>query len=117
MEQHLHSCRPLLRTKKFSTQHIEIFELILAGKTNKSINAQFGYSERSHSVADHARKVMYKLLVQESLSKRDHIEQVAYPRKYCFWWKKVLEKHRPTLMNQAIKPEYYNDDQKSDNRC
>jgi len=111
MEQHLHSCRPLLRTKKFSTQHVEIFEHILSGKTNKSINAHYGYSERSHSVADHARKVMYKLLVQEGLSKRDHIAQVTYPRKYCFWWKKVLEKHKPSLMGMAIKPEYYDDRQ------
>lgn len=99
--------RPLLKTKRFSSLHIELFEQILLGKTNRDINEIYGYSKRSHSVVDHSRKVMYKLLAMENLSRRDYADRVIYPREYCFWWKKFLEKHRDELLKIAIKPEYY----------
>jgi hypothetical protein len=99
--------RPLLKTKRFSSLHIELFEQILLGKTNRDINETYGYTKRSHAVVDHTRKVMHKLLAMECLCRRDHKDRVIYPRNYCFWWKKVLETHRNELERVAIKPEYY----------
>jgi hypothetical protein len=64
--------RPLIKTRKFSTLHIEIFEqLLVSGKTNRDLNLQFGYTEKSHSIIDHSRKVMYKLLSYENLGKSE----------------------------------------------
>jgi hypothetical protein len=100
--------RPLLKSRGLSTHHIEIFEMILMGKSTKEINQTMGYSERSHAGVDHSRKVMYKLLALEGLCRKDHIRQVAFPRQYFFWWKNVLNKHLELLMSIAIKPEYYN---------
>lgn len=100
-------CRPLLKTKKFSLLHIELFEQILLGKTNREINNIYGYSTRSHAVVDHSRKVMYKLLASECLSKREYADRVVYPRSYCFWWKKLLERHLSDLLKTAITPQYY----------
>jgi hypothetical protein len=99
--------RPLLKTKKFSSLHIELFEQILMGRTNRDINQLYGYTQRSHAVVDHSRKVMHKLLAMENLSKREHADRVVYPREYCFWWKKILETHRAELSKIAIKPQYY----------
>jgi hypothetical protein len=101
------STRPNLKTKGFSTLHVEIFMLILVGKTNKEINDIFGYTPRSHAVVDHSRKVMFKLLALENLSKREYSEQVVYPRNYQFWWKKLFDKHQKALMAMAISPEFY----------
>jgi hypothetical protein len=101
------SCKPLLKTKKFSILHIELFEQILLGRTNRDINKTYGYTERSHTVVDHSRKVMYKLLSLEELSKRNYEDRVIYPRNYCFWWKQLLEKNRIKLVSMAVKPEYY----------
>lgn len=99
--------RPFLRTKKFSKLHMEIFEHIMQGKTNREINKIYGYSQRSHAVVDHSRKVMYKLLAMEGLSRKEHGEQVVFPRRYCFWWNKLYNQHRPELMSIAIDPQYY----------
>ena len=99
--------RPLLKTKKFSSLHIELFEQILLGKTNRDINHTYGYSQRSHAVVDHSRKVMHKLLAMESLSRKEHADRIVYPRQYCFWWNKLLDTHRVELTRIAIKPEYY----------
>lgn len=101
--------RPLLKTKKFSSLHVELFEQVLMGKTNRDINHLYGYTQRSHAVVDHTRKVMYKLLAMENLSKREYADRVVYPRDYCFWWKKILETHREALLKMAIKPEYYHE--------
>jgi len=99
--------RPKLKTKGFSTYHIAIFELILLRKTNREINQMMAYSKRSHAVVDHSRKVMYKLLALENLSKKDYSKEVIYPRNYCFWWRKLLSKHQNTLLRVAIEPQYY----------
>ncbi|TWR25230.1 hypothetical protein FPZ43_17320 [Mucilaginibacter pallidiroseus] len=99
--------RPNLKTKGFSTLHIDIFRYILVGKTNREINAMLGYTERSHAVVDHSRKVMYKLLAIENLCKRDYTDRVVYPREYQFWWKKLFDKHLEYLMGIAIEPEFY----------
>lgn len=99
--------RPFLKTKKFSKLHIEIFEHILQGKTNRDINKIYGYSQRSHAVVDHSRKVMYKLLAMENLLKRDHTEKIVFPRRYCFWWNKMLTQHYAELTGIAIDPQYY----------
>ena len=99
--------RPKLKTKGFSTYHIAIFELILLKKTNREINQMMGYSKCSHAVVDHSRKVMYKMLALENLSKKDYSKQVIYPRNYCFWWRKLLLKHQNALMRVAIEPQYY----------
>ncbi|WP_461449500.1 hypothetical protein [Mucilaginibacter sp.] len=107
MEQVISLNRPLLKSRGMSTHHIEIFELILAGKSNKEINQMMGYSERSHAGIDHSRKVMYKLLAMEGLCRKDHEKQVAGPREYRFWWKNILLKHMEFLMASVIKPEYY----------
>jgi hypothetical protein len=85
--------RPALKTRGFSTHHIDIFNFILLGKTNREINVMLGYTRHSHTVVDHSRKVMYKLLALEELCRRDHQVYVVYPRKYQFWWKKLLNKH------------------------
>ncbi len=109
MEQTDSHSRPLLRTKGFSTFHIYIFELILLGKTNREINRIVGYSQRSHIVVDHSKKVMHKLLCCENLCKKDYHDKVVYPRKHLFWWKRLLDKHREELQIKAIKPEYYSE--------
>ncbi len=99
--------RPFLKTKKFSKLHIEIFEHILQGKTNRDINKIYGYSQRSHAVVDHSRKVMYKLLAMDGLLKREHAEKITFPRRYCFWWNKILNQHYKDLLAVAIDPQYY----------
>jgi hypothetical protein len=99
--------RPLLKSRGLSTHHIEIFGFILAGKSNREINQMLGYSKKSHVVVDHSRKVMYKLLALEDLSRKEHTDKVVFPREYCFWWKSLLLKHQRQLMGIAIKPEYY----------
>ena len=101
--------RPLLRTKGFSTLHIYIFELILLDKTNREINKLLGYSQRSHMVVDHSKLVMNKLLAYENLCRKEHNDQVVYPRKYMFWWKKLLIKHYDKMQVKAIKPQYYSE--------
>jgi hypothetical protein len=99
--------RPILKTKGFSTLHIDIFTHILHGKTNREINTLLGYTQRSHAVVDHSRKVMYKLLAMEGLYKRDNMDRVVYPRNYQFWWKKLLDKHLKALLAVAIEPGFY----------
>ena len=74
-EDRLSVSRPLLKTKGFSTLHLQIFEYILIGKTNREINRILGYTERSHAVVDHSRKVMHKLLAMEDLHKADFKER------------------------------------------
>ncbi|RYU91400.1 hypothetical protein EWM62_05515 [Mucilaginibacter terrigena] len=102
--------RPNLKTKGFSTHHIDIFSWILLGKTNREINTMLGYTERSHAVVDHSRKVMYKLLALEELCRMDYNGRVIYPRSYNFWWKKLLDKHMKTLLSVAIAPGFYETD-------
>lgn len=100
--------RPHLKTKQFSTLHIEIFEqLLISGKTNWDLNRQFGYTKRSHSVVDHSRKVMFKILVLENLKREEHIKQIAFPKKYKFWWKRLLDKHKTALFKKAVVALYY----------
>jgi len=100
--------RPNLKTKQFSTLHIEIFEQILiSGKTNWELNKQFGYTKRSHCLVDHSRRVMYKLLALERLTREENMEKVIYPRVYKFWWKRLLDNHKEALSAKAIKPAYY----------
>lgn len=100
--------RPNLKTKRFSTLHIEIFEQILnSGKTNRDINKYFGYTEKSHCIIDHSRKVMYKLLVCEKLTREENMQKVIYPRTHQFWWTRLLDKHRQVLLTKAITPAYY----------
>ncbi|MDN3581445.1 hypothetical protein [Mucilaginibacter flavus] len=99
--------RPLLKTKGFSNLHLEIFEYILIGKTNREINRMLGYTQRSHAVVDHSRKVMYKLLAMEDLHRADFTERVAYPRKFQFWWMKLLVKHKDALVFKAIAAKFY----------
>ena len=102
--------RPNLKTRQFSTLHIEIFEQILvSGKTNWELNKQFGYTKRSHCIVDHSRKVMYKLLACEKLNRVENMEKVICPRIYKFWWKRMLNKHRQALLTKAIIPAYYQD--------
>jgi len=101
------SNRQVLKTKGFSTLHIDIFDQILHGKTNREINSVLGYSERSHAVVDHSRKVMYKLLAYEGLCKKDNKDRVTFPRSYQFWWKKLLDKHMERLLSVAITPGFY----------
>ncbi|HEK19897.1 MULTISPECIES: hypothetical protein [unclassified Mucilaginibacter] len=103
------STRPTLKTKGFSTHHIDIFNLILLGKTNREINQALGYTKRSHAVVDHSRRVMYKLLALEELGRKDHHDRVVYPRNYQFWWKKLLDKHMGILLSVAIAPGFYDD--------
>ncbi|MBB6131625.1 helix-turn-helix domain-containing protein [Mucilaginibacter lappiensis] len=106
-EDRLSVSRPLLKTKGFSTLHLQIFEYILIGKTNREINRILGYTERSHAVVDHSRKVMYKLLAMEDLHKAYFKDRVVYPRKFQFWWKKLLDKHKTELLTMAIAPKFY----------
>lgn len=101
--------RPLLKTRGLSTHHLDIFEYILMGKSNREINRIIGYSKKSHAVVDHSRKVMHKLLALESLPCRAHADQVIFPRNYCFWWKNIYTKHKEYLHSIAIKPEYYDE--------
>ncbi|WP_184550496.1 hypothetical protein [Mucilaginibacter sp. FT3.2] len=100
--------RPNLKTKQFSTLHIEIFEqLLVSGKTNWDLNRQFGYTKKSHSVVDHSRKVMYKLLILENLKREENLDKVIYPRLYKFWWKRLLDKNKPALLGKAVVALYY----------
>jgi hypothetical protein len=100
--------RPKLKVKKFTTLHIELFEqLLYSGKTNWDINLAYGYTKRSHCIVDHTRKVMYKILAAENLSKDEYKEQVIYPRVYHLWWKRLFEKHKDTLQRKAVRPLYY----------
>ncbi|RYE27365.1 MAG: hypothetical protein EOP45_01490 [Sphingobacteriaceae bacterium] len=102
------STKPLLKTKGFSTLHVEIFEqILLSYQTNRALNQKYGYSLGSHQVVDHSRKVMHKLLALESLKKLDHLDQVIYPRKHRFWWKRLLDKHKQILTTTAVTPQYY----------
>jgi hypothetical protein len=108
MERQYTSGRPKLRTKKFSTLHIEIFEQILiSGKTNWDLNRQFGYTKRSWSVVRHSRRVMYKLLALENLKREEYKQKVIFPRESKFWWKRLLDKHRPALLKNAVTALYY----------
>lgn len=100
--------RPLIKTRKFSTLHIEIFEqLLISGKSNRDLNLQFGYTEKSHSVIDHSRKVMYKLLSFENLGKSEYRNRVIHPKKYREWWSDLLKRHKDKIAAIAIEPEYY----------
>ena len=100
--------QPYLRTRRFSTLHIEIFEQILiSGKTNRALDQQFGYTQYSHCVVDHSRKVMYKLLTMENLTRAAYHDHIVYPRIYKFWWKHLLDKHKGELMCKAIQPQFY----------
>ena len=102
------STKPLLKTKGFSTLHLEIFEqILLTHQTNRVLNLKYGYSLISHQVVDHSRKVMHKLLSLENLKKSDHSEQIIYPRRHRFWWKKLLDKHKKILINKAVTPTFY----------
>ena len=106
--------RPNLKTRKFSTLHIEIFEqILLSGKTNRDLNIQFGYSLKSHCVVDHSRRVMYKLLMMEGLKREENIERVIYPRIYKFWWKQLLDKHRAVVFQKAVTALFYEQDKQS----
>lgn len=100
--------RPLLKTRKFSMYHIQLFELILMGKTNRHINRMYGYTQKSHAVVDLSRKVMYKLLAYEGLCRHQHHHQIVYPRSYRFWWNNLLFKHYQRLEALAITPSFYN---------
>jgi hypothetical protein len=100
--------RPVIKTRKISTVQVEIFkQVLLSGKTNQVLNVQFGYPERSHAVVDHSKKVMYKLLAFESLSKSEYGEGITYPRRYSFWWNSLLKKHKQKMLETAIETEYY----------
>ena len=102
--------RPNLRTKQFSTLHIEIFEQILySGKTNQQLNLAFGYTLKSHCVVDHSRKVMHKLLVLEVLKREDYKEQLTFPRIYHLFWKRLFNKHKKRLYQKAIAPAFYDE--------
>ena len=104
------SRRPKLKTKKFSTLYIEIFEQILySGKTNWDLNIVFGYTKRSHCLVDHSRKAMYKLLILENLTREENMERVIYPRIYKLWWKRLLGKHKNVLLTKAVTPIYYDE--------
>jgi len=107
MEQLISCNRPLLKTKGFSTLHIQIFEFILLGKTNREINRMLGYTVRSHVVVDHSKQVMHKLLCYENLCKKEFRAELTYPRRYIFWWRKLLQKHYDQLCSKAIKPLFY----------
>jgi hypothetical protein len=101
-------CRPNLKTRHFSTLHIEIFEHILfSDKTNEQLNIQFGYTQKSHCVVDHSRKVMNKLLVLDGLKKSEFKAMVVSPRRYRLWWRRLLTKHRVSLFRMAVIPSYY----------
>ena len=98
----------LLKTRGLSTHHIEIFEeILISGKSNEALNVYFGYTQKSHCVVDHSRKVMCKLLGLEGLSKTEFKECIIHPKLYKFWWKKLLDKHRDELTSIAIKAECY----------
>jgi len=98
----------LLKTRGLSTHHLEIFEeILISGKSNEALNVYFGYTQKSHCVVDHSRKVMCKLLGLEGLSKTEFKECIIHPKLYKFWWKKLLDKHRDELTSIAIKAEYY----------
>ena len=103
-----YATRPVIKTRKFSTIQVEIFEqVLLSGKTNQVLNVHFGYTRRSHAVVDHSKKVMYKLLAFENLSRSEYQERITYPRQYSFWWNSLLKKHKQRMLEVAIKAEYY----------
>jgi hypothetical protein len=103
-----HPTSQQLKTRGLSSHHIEIFEEILVSeKSNEALNIYFGYTQKSHCVVDHSRKVMHKLLGLEGLSKTELKERIAHPKLYKFWWKKILHKHRDKLIKLAVKAEYY----------
>ena len=104
--------RPNLKTRGFSTLHIDIFIMILVGKTNREINQIMGYTMRSHVVVDHSRKVMCKLLGMEGLNKREYTDRIVWPRDYKFWWEKLLDKHIQALFSIA-KPAVFYDEMRS----
>jgi hypothetical protein len=83
--------------------------MILRGKTNREINNILGYTQRSHVVVDHSRKVMFKLLALESLTRLEHAERVIYPRNYKFWWKNLFDTHGQTLLSIAKEAAFYED--------
>ena len=100
--------RPVIKTRKFSTLQVELFEQILfSGRTNQDLNIQYGYTRRSHAVVDHSRKAMYKLLVFEDLSRSEYKERVTFPRQYAPWWTQLLNKHKERMLEMAIEAEYY----------
>jgi hypothetical protein len=83
--------RQIIKTRKLSTLHMEIFEqLLVSGKTNRTLNLQFGYSEKSHVVVDHSRKVMFKLLALENMSKNELQHRIVYPNYINFGGKSYL---------------------------
>jgi hypothetical protein len=99
--------RPNLKTKQFSTLHIEIFEQILiSGKTNWELNKQFGYTKRSHCIVDHSRRVMYKLLALEKLTREENMEKVIYPAFINFggsvYWIITKKLYLQKLLRQLI---------------
>ncbi|WP_419801431.1 hypothetical protein [Mucilaginibacter sp.] len=104
------STRPHLKTRKFSTLHIEIFEQVIdSGKTNRVLNERYGYTLRSHKIVDHSRTVMLKLLALEGLCKREYMDKIIYPRTHDFWWKNLFYKHRKLLMINVVTPQFYLD--------
>ena len=109
METKVLKTKPYLKTRGLSTFHIELFIQILLGKTHRKIGMEYGYTAQSHSVVDHCRKVMYKLLVLEGFSKADYHLELKYPHKYLFWWKYLLDKHKKQLYGKAIEAKFYAD--------
>lgn len=101
--------KPYLKTKGLSTYHIELFSQILLDKTSRKIGIEYGYTSQSHSVTDHCRKVMYKLMALEGLSRADHYEQLKYPRKYLYWWKDLWSNHKDKLYELAIEAKFYSE--------
>lgn len=107
MEAKLYTSKHRLKTKGLSTHHIELFSQVLLDKTSRRIGIEYGYTSQSHSVNDHCRKVMYKLLALEGLSRAECHNETKYPRKYLFWWKNLLGKHRSRLYEIAIEAKFY----------
>ena len=94
---------PALKTKALSTHHVDVFELVLNGKSAGDINRVFGYSNKPDIITAHSRIVMLKLLRLENLPAKAYIKQLSRPRNYCFWWKSLLIKHKDLLMVIAIR--------------
>lgn len=99
--------KPHLKTKGLSTHHIELFTQVLLDKTSRRIGIEYGYTSQSHTVNDHCRKVMYKLIALEGLSRADHQVELRHPRKYLFWWTNLLNKHKNRLYEIAIEAKFY----------
>ena len=112
METKEYKNKPYLKTKGLSNYHIELFSQILLNKTFRKIGIEYGYTAQSHSVIDHCRKVMHKLMALEGLSRADHYEQIKYPRKYLYWWRGLLDNHKDKLYELAIEGKFY-----SKNNC